>query len=213
MSPSELNRKIADIEEGLRSAFTACASLIVLALLSVAGGFGVHQLSQGIARTVAVIAVLGAIISLGAAIGLRWRRAEVYEDVIVAGFRHVSSHEVARRAATLVLPSRRRQMAEALDRLADVAITGERTPVPVHREALRACEGQLRSIAVALRHTDTELRAAGMVLLRRLICDGATSPVFRVEAPPRELERLLDVIASELFGSSSRAQSVLQPAA
>jgi hypothetical protein len=37
--------------------------------------------------------------------------------------------------------------------------------------------------------------------------------VFRVEAPPRELERLLDVIASELFGSSSRAQSVLQPAA
>jgi len=130
--------------------------------------------------------------------GLRWRRAEVYEDVIVAGFRHVRPKEVGARARSLVHPTRRLQLAEALDRLVESARRERPTPVPIHRDALRECEPQLRTIAGTLRHTETELRPAGMVLLRRLICDGATSPVFRLEARPRELERQLDIIALEL---------------
>jgi hypothetical protein len=205
MSPFELNRKISEIEEGLRSAATACVSLLLLAALALAGGYGAHRLSQGTARTVAAMATVGAIVAIAAGQVFRWQRGEAYEDVIVSGFRHVRPQEVAKRAAKLVLPSQRRQMAEALDRLAEAGTTSMRTPVPVHRDALRECEAQLRFIAESLRRTDTELHASGMVLLRRLVCDGATSPVFRIEAPPRELERQLDVIAT-LFEPASRAR-------
>jgi hypothetical protein len=198
MTPSELNAKISTIEEQLRSAITAGLSLICFAVAALAAGYGVHQLAEGTARTLAVIAGIGAAAALTVGLALRWRRAEVYEDVIVSGFRHVRPQQVRERAKKLVRPSRRLQIAEALDRLVDAARLDIPTPVPIHRDALCECEPQLRTIAGALRHVDIELRPAGIVLLRRLICDGATSPVFRLEAPPRELERQLAVIVSEL---------------
>src|SRR3954451_8419120 len=121
MTPFELNRQLREIDDRLRSVATACASLLVFAILTLAGGYGLHRLDLGTARTLAITAAFGALLSVVVGRLLAWHRREVYETVIVSGFRHVPPHEVGRRAAKLVLPAQRLQMATALERLMDSA--------------------------------------------------------------------------------------------
>ena len=68
------------------------------------------------------------------------------------------------------------------------------TPVPVHRDALIELQPEVQLISTILRRDDVELEPAGMVLLRRLVTDGTTSPLFQPAAEPRELERELERI-------------------
>jgi hypothetical protein len=56
----------------------------------------------------------------------------------------------------------------------------------------------VRQLSLILRTDDVELRPAGMVLLTRLVTDGATSPLYRLNADQRELQRELDRITAVL---------------
>ena len=49
-------------------------------------------------------------------------------------------------------------------------------------------------LSTILRTHEVELEPAGMVLLGRFVTDGSSSPLFRVNADPRELEHELERI-------------------
>jgi hypothetical protein len=198
VTPSELNRRIADINERLHSTLTALSALLLLAVVDLAGAYALHALPAGAAKTVATLSLAGVLIALVVSRGLTCYRNEAYEDVIVAGFRHVHPQAVSQRAASLIAFDRRRRLADSLDRLVEVGFGKLSAPIPVHREGLQRCAPQVRAIAELLRTPGVELRAAGIVLLRRLMCEGATSPLFKPESPPRELERALERIFHEL---------------
>ena len=56
MTPSELTALLARANDRLRSALTGASSLVLLALLALIGGYGVHKIQPGMAKTVAVLA-------------------------------------------------------------------------------------------------------------------------------------------------------------
>jgi hypothetical protein len=53
-------------------------------------------------------------------------------------------------------------------------------------------------LSTILRTAEVELEPAGMVLLGRFISDGATSPLFKLNAHPAEVERELARISRVL---------------
>jgi hypothetical protein len=198
MTPSELTAILARLNDRILSALTGASSLAVLTVVAIVAGYGVHQIRPGMANTVAVLSVLGGLGLMGAYKFYAWQREEVYDDIVLQGFRHVHPHAVARRAAALVSRTRRRQLADTLDRFVSAAVENHPTPVPVHRHALIAVQPQVRQLSLILRTDDVELRPAGMVLLTRLVTDGATSPLYRLNADQRELQRELDRITAVL---------------
>jgi hypothetical protein len=195
MTPSELTAILARLNDRISSAVTGASSLAVLAVVAIVGGYGVHRIQPGMAKTVAFFSVLGWLALMAAYKFYVWKREEVYDDIVLQGFRHVHPHAVARRTAALVSRTRRRQLADTLDRFVSAAIENHPTPVPVHRHALIAVQPQVRRLSLILRTEEVELEPAGMVLLTRLVTDGATSPLYRVSADRRELQRELDRIA------------------
>jgi hypothetical protein len=198
MTPSEFARMLAEVNGRLRSAWTATSSLLLLTGFALAATYGVHALQPGLGKTMAVLAlggILGLIVTVKV---LRWQRDEIYDDIVLSGFRHVEPQAVSQRAAALVDRTRRRQLAHTLDSFVLAARTRQATAVPLHRGALRACEPKVREISTLLRAEAVQLDPAGMVLLRRLITDGARSPLYHVGAQPRELERALERIRCEL---------------
>ena len=70
--------------------------------------------------------------------------------------------------------------------------------MPLHRPALREMAPQVRELTARLREPSTEVQASGMVLVRRLVTDGAESPIFAPVGQPRDLQRALDRIHAEL---------------
>jgi hypothetical protein len=194
MNPSDMTAMLARLNERSRSAVTGASSLLLLALVTVIGGYVLHRLPSGLAKTILVLAAAGILGLLAASRFFAWQRQEIYDDIVLAGFRHVHAPAVARRAADLVSRARRRQMADTLDRFVDAAVANQPTPVPVHRGALRELQPQVRQISTILRTEHVELEPAGMVLLRRFVTDGASSPLFRVNAETRELARELERI-------------------
>jgi hypothetical protein len=198
MTPSDFTQALAAVNDRIRSLVTAAASLIALALLAVAASYGVHELSPGLARTIAVLALLG---GGGLAVGgwlASMQRRTLYEDIIVSGFRHVYPKEVAKRATELVGVTSRLRLAGALDRFLEAARMERVAPVPVNREAMLACAAQAQAIAATLRSLAVDVEPAGMVLLQRLVTDGVTSPLFNPGRPARDLERAFDHITSTL---------------
>ena len=136
MTPSELTALLARANDRLRSALTGASSLVLLALLALVGGYGVHKIQPGMAKTVAVLAVLGVVLLTLAYRFFRWQRDELYDDVVLHGFRHVHPQAVARRAAELVSRRQRRQIADTLDRFVEAAV--ETPPHPRARASRRA---------------------------------------------------------------------------
>jgi hypothetical protein len=198
MTPSELTALLARANDRLRSALTGASSLVLLALLALISSYGVHKIQAGMAKTVAVLAVLGVALLILAYRFFRWQRDELYDDVVLHGFRHVHPQAVARRAAELVSRRQRRQIADTLDRFVEAAVENHPTPVPVHRGALIELRPQVAELSTILRTPDVELEPAGMVLLGRFISDGATSPLFKLNAHPTEMERELARISRVL---------------
>jgi hypothetical protein len=198
VTPSELTAILARLNDRIRSAITGASSLAVLAVVAVLAGFGAHRIAPEMAKTVAVLAVAGGLVMILASRFYAWQREEVYDDIVLQGFRHVHQAAVTRRAATLVSRTRRRQLAETLDRYVQAAVDNHPTPVPVHRSAILAVRPEVRHLSLILRTEDVELDPAGMVLLSRLITDGATSPLYRLTADERELRRELERIARAL---------------
>ena len=194
MTPSELTASVARANDRIRSALTGATSLAALAIVTVAGCYGVHRIQPSLAKPMAVLA-LGGVLALAIASRVfSWQRDEIYDDIVLAGFRHVHPAAVARRARQLVSISDRRRFADTLDRFVTAAVKREPTPVPVHRDALIELQPKVQLISTILRRDDLDLEPAGMVLLRRLVTDGTTSPLFRPTAQPSELERELERI-------------------
>ena len=194
MTPSEMTALLARLNDRIQSAVTGASSLAVLAVVSIIAGYGVHRIAPDLAKTVAVFAILGGLAMIVASRFYAWQREEVYDDIVLQGFRHVHPAAVARRAAALVSRTRRTQLADTLDRYVSAAQDNQPTPVPVHRSAILAVRPQVRQLSLILRTEEVELDPAGMVLLTRLITDGATSPLYRLSADERELRRELDRI-------------------
>lgn len=209
MSPSDFIRALAALDERLKTARTVALSLACFAAVALAAAYTVRTVQPGFAKTCAVLAVVGGAGAYVAIRFLRWRRTEIYDDILLSGFRHVAEPEVGRRAAELVALSRRCQLADTLDRFVDLAASGSPSPVPLHRAALREMGPEVRRLAARIRTPEQDVPPAGMVLVRRLVTDGAESPLFAPVGHRRDLAGALRRIDAEI----SRAEPDLPLAA
>ena len=198
MSPADFIHALSIVNERLKTARTVAISLLCFAAVALAGAYGVRAIQPGMAKTMAAIALIGGLGAIVADRLLNLHRMEILDDILLSGFRHVGGPDVGRRAAELVHIRRRRQLADALERFVEVAATNDPCSVPLHRPALREMAPQVRELTARLREPSTEVQASGMVLVRRLVTDGAESPIFAPVGQPRDLQRALDRIHAEL---------------
>ena len=179
---------------------TAAAALFTLAVLAAIAQqvFGAFSFRMGEALT--ATSLIGGAVAVVVAKYVSWKRSEIYDEIVLTRYRHVGGDAVRKYAAALVSAKRRRQYAAGLNRFVETAGSGLQSPLPINRVAVLALAPRLDQIATALRSEDQMVTPEGMVLVRRLICEGATSPLFAqmVETeqsdPTRDLERALDRI-------------------
>lgn len=193
MAPSELNHLLDAADERLKTTYMVAASLLTFAVASAVAIFADRGLA-GLATASAVIAAIGGAGALAVSRVVAWQRCEVYDEVVLAGYRHVGGPAVDRHAADLVSPDRRRMLAATLERFLEISLRNQFGPVPLDRPAVRDLEPNIRGLCARVRAVDVPVDAAGMVMLRRLITDGATSPLFRLGGPKAELARAIDRI-------------------
>jgi hypothetical protein len=198
MTPAEFIHALSIVNERLKAARTVAISLICFAVVALAGTYGVRAIQPGMAKTMAAIALAGGVGAVVTGRILRLHRTDILDDILLSGFRHVGGPDVARRAAELVTLRRRRQLADTLERFVEVASTNHPCSVPLHRPALRAMAPRVHELTARLREPEVTVEPRGMVLVRRLVTDGAESPIFAPVGPPRDLERALDRIHAEL---------------
>ena len=209
MAPSEFQHALSVVEERLRTAYTVAASLIGYACAALVAVFAVHRITP-LVGTSAALAALGGLGAVAATRVLLWKRTEIYDEIVLSGYRHVGGAEIARHTADLTSPGRRRMLADTLERLLELAVHRQVAAVPLNRTALRELEPNIRGLCIRLRAVDFAVEPAGMVLLRRLLTDGATSPLFKAHGPLREMERAIERIHN-LLGPMPVIQ--LRPAA
>jgi len=197
MAPSEFTHALAVVDERLRTAYTVALSLLVFAAGAFVAVFAVHG-AAGLAGTSAVLAMIGGLGAIVASRMLVWKRTEIYDEIILSGFRHVGGAAIARHAADLISPARRRMFANTLERFVEVAVSNQLSSVPLDRHRVRELEPQMRGLCARVRALDVGVDPAGMVLLRRLITDGATSPLFSVGDDKPDLEHELERIHQQL---------------
>jgi hypothetical protein len=198
MTPAEFIHALSLVNERLKTARTMAISLLAFAALALAGTYGVRAIQPGMAKTMAAIAVVGGLGAVATTRILRLHRTEILDDILLSGFRHVGGPDVGRRAAELVTLDRRRQLADTLERFVEVAATNDPCSVPLHRPALREMAPKVLELTTRLREAELRVEPSGMVLVRRLVTDGCESPIFAPIGPPRDLERALERIHSEL---------------
>jgi hypothetical protein len=186
------------LNDRLQSVATAASSLASLALVTLLGAYGVNLIQPGMAKTIATISIAGGV---GLALiwrVLAWQREEIYDDIVLAGLRHVHPQEIARRTADLLSWPRRTQLANTLDRFVETAVERQQSAVPLHRDALIELQPRVEELSAILREEERAIQPAGIVLLRRLVTDGARSPLFHPDSEPAELARELDRIRDNL---------------
>ncbi len=193
MAPSELNTLLDAVNERLRTTYTVAASLLVFAVASAAAALVAGGIA-GLAVASALIAGLGGAGALVASRMTVWQRCDVYDEIVLAGFRHVGGPAVARHAADLVSAARRCMLATTLERFLEISLQRQLGAVPLDRHSLRALEPNIRGLCARVRAVDVPVDPAGMVMLRRLLTDGATSPLFHMGGPKIDLERAIDRI-------------------
>src|SRR5437764_302425 len=138
MLPSEIRSALAHVEERLCSWRTTLQALTLLAAATVAAAAFGSPLPRTFAIICAVLAVCGAGASYAACRLFATRRDDVYDEVLLAGYRHVDE-AVQRRAETLRSERWRAQLARTLERFLQCATTLQPTAVPLNRAALRRC--------------------------------------------------------------------------
>jgi hypothetical protein len=198
MTPQDFTRVLGDLDDRLASVRTSAVALLVFAAVSAAAAWAGGLLDRELAQTSALFALAGA---AGAAVlhrVLRWRREQIEDEILLAGYRHVAGADVGGRAGRLVSERVRGQLAATLERFLQCAYSLQPTAVPLNRRALRACGGLVRDVVAALRATEVPVAASGMVLLQRLLTDGATSPLFHPDADEHRLRRALEDIREKL---------------
>ncbi|HEX5260332.1 MAG TPA: hypothetical protein VFW18_02555 [Gaiellales bacterium] len=198
MTPSHFSHQLALVRDRMAAAMTAAASLVVFAVAMVACRVELAVVQPRLAIVTAALALFGAAIAVAVRRLLGNCRNRVYDDILLCGFRHVEGEAVARRADWLVSARRRAQMARSFERLIQDARTRRITPVPLQRDAIHALTPELTSLVRLLRSQAEAVRPAGMVLVHRLLGDGADSPIYRPDATVRELAAALSRILREL---------------
>lgn len=193
MAPSELTHALATVDERLRTAHTVAVSLISYACVALAAMLVVGELTP-LAGMSSVLAAIGGLGAMAASRMLQWKRTDIHDEIVLSGFRHVGGAAVTRHSADLISPERRQMFAGTLERLLEFAVRGQVAAVPLNRSAMRELEPHLREMCARLRALDIAVEPAGMVLLRRLLTDGATSPLFKAHDPVRELDRAIERI-------------------
>jgi hypothetical protein len=197
VTPFELSSKLERVNDRLTSARTAGASLTTFAVAA-ASLLGLDLLTGRTVVLAASFAAGGGAIAAAVALALRWQRDDIRDDVLLAGYRHIDPRGVSHRAAQLVAAPRRRQLAATLERFLEAATDDQPTAVPLHRRGLRELAPRIRTLSRILRTLEIAVDPAGMVLVRRLVTDGARSPLFRSSESSRDLERALDSIGDRL---------------
>lgn len=199
-TPSELSTALSRTRERRRAAATTSLSLIALTLIAAAAAGFVRAVQPSLAITCAVIAAAGGAGAFVASRLFGMRHDDLCDDILVSGLeRHVPEPAVRERAAKLVSGRQRAQLATTLERF--IAAANHRQPlaVPLSRRAVRDLTPQLRALTEVLRTDRRPVTPAGMVLVRRLITEGAESPLYHAASgTPRDLERALRVIHSRL---------------
>jgi hypothetical protein len=198
MAPSDLNTALSVIDERLKTAYTVAASLLCFAVVAFVGVFTVRSITPGLAATASVISIIGVAGALVASRACIWRKEELFDEIVLAGYRHVGGDAVNRYAEGLVSADRRRMLAGTLERFLEISLCNQLTAVPLDRQTVRELEPHIRGLCARVRAVDNDVHAAGMVLLRRLITDGSTSPLFRVGDHGPELERAIANIHAHL---------------
>jgi len=198
MAPSELNTALSVIDERLKTAYTVAASLLCFAVVAFVGIFAVRSITPGLAATASVISVVGAAGAIVASRVCIWRKEELFDEIVLAGYRHVGGDAVNRYAEGLVSAGRRQTLAGTLERFLEISLCNQLTAVPLDRQTVRDLEPHIRGLCARVRAVDNDVHAAGMVLLRRLITDGSASPLFRVGGHGPELERAIANIHAHL---------------
>ncbi len=169
MTPSDFTHALSAMSERRHTVRTTAATLMAFAVTALAGAYLLGAIAPELARLCAVMAGGGVLGAVCADRILAARRTALYDQILVAGYRHVDGYAVSRRAAKLLCPSRRLRMADSLERLVDAAQNRRRTPVPIHREALCELAPQVRAAAGLLRTESHRIEAAAMVLVARLV--------------------------------------------
>lgn len=202
MAPSELNTALSAIDERLKTAYTIAGSLLAFAVAAFVAVFVLQNITPNLAATASVISVVGAAGALAASRVCVWRREELFDEIVLSGYRHVGGDAVNRHAEALVAADRRLVLARTLERFLEISLRNQLTAVPLDRPTLRELEPHIRGLCARVRAVEVDVHAAGMVLLRRLITDGATSPLFRAsidaEGNGPELERAIETIHAHL---------------
>jgi hypothetical protein len=202
MAPSEINRALSVVDERLKTAYTVAGSLFFFAVAAFTAVFALRNITPDLAATASTIAVVGTAGALAASRVCVWRREQLFDEIVLSGYRHVGGDAVNRYADELVSADRRRMLAGTLERFLQIALKNQLTAVPLDRQTVRQLEPHIRGLCARVRAVDVDVHAAGMVLMRRLITDGATSPLFRgttdlADGRP-ELERAIRNIHAHL---------------
>jgi hypothetical protein len=193
MAPSEFTNALTIVDERLRTTYTMAASLLSYAVLALAAAVAVHGVPP-LVGTSSVLAVLGGLVAVAAARLQLWKRSEIYDEIVLSGYRHVGGTAIARHTTDLVSPGRRRMLADTLERLLEFTVRRQVAAVPLNRTAMRELEPHIRGLCTRLRAVDIAVEPAGMVVLGRLLTDGASSPLFKAHGALQELERALERI-------------------
>jgi hypothetical protein len=198
MSPSEFTQSLSVLDDHIKTAATAAASLLGFAVAVLVAAFAAHLVNPGLAATSAALAVAGGLAAFAASRMLGWRRTDLYDEIVLAGYRHVSRDAVAGHVERLLAPERRRRFADTLEQYLEIALRGDLSAVPLARTALRDVETHVRGLSARLRASHLAVDPAGMVLVRRLLTDGATSPLFATRSNGDDLAQAIESIHSQL---------------
>ena len=198
MTPFDLTHVLSRANERLNTAWTAAAALITLTVVAAIARLVFEAFSFRMAEALVATSALGAVVAL-ILVYISWTaRSDVYDAIVLTRFRHVGGDEVKKHAAALVSRKRRRQYAAGIERFLETTSAGLPSPLPINRQVVRQFAPRLEAIATALRSDDQTVTPEGMVLVRRLICDGATSPLYAAATGKRDAERALDRIDDTL---------------
>src|SRR3954447_3283012 len=165
MAPSELNTALSVADERLKTAYTVAGSLLVFAAAAFVAVFTLHGITPNLAATASAISAVGAAAALAASRVCVWRREELYDEVVLSGYRHVGGDAVNRHAEALVSAERRLMLARTLERFLEISLRHQLTAVPLDRRTVRELEPHIRGLCARVRAVDVDVHAAGMVLL------------------------------------------------
>ena len=210
MSPSEFTTRLTALDERLRSlAFSMCSlALMALVAAPVSVDFGLIRPLAG--EVTVAVALLGVVVVAFWASHLKGVRNHVYDDIVLSGFRHVRPQAVQRRVHQLRSRGHRRRLASTLERFTDPR-PDPFLPVPIYSRTVRGLQPRVRRISAMLRDEAEPPDASGIVLLSRLLFDGASSPLFGRRGDCRRVARQLDLIEQHLAADDDLGRAAGEP--